>query len=414
MTDKKTPREAQEEYAKAIATELIDMIKAGTAPWQQPWTPAQGRDIPYNHITGQDYRGSNSLNLWMQRRFDPRWMTYKQAQSVDAQVRKGERGTRLIKLITHAEHVKKDENGQVIRDQNGEPVKELIKLKQPFVKGFTVFNAEQIEGLPKLERPPLPDMQWNEHNAAEQILAASGAEIENRPGNKAFYTPMQDRIVLPEKAQFADAGSYYATALHELGHWTGHPSRLDRDLSGDFGSESYAKEELRAEISSMMVNRQLGMPHDPSRHAAYVEYWVKVLESDPLEILHASRDAQKIQDYVLAFQQRDIQQQPQPSPQPAASEPSEPEPAEPNAISPDGRLQRAKNSYHSQHYLLNTTERQMRQVREYGMEKMIAGLSPAQQLEARTNFYENEVRAVAQFIDVPKPATLFEDNSIDR
>lgn len=339
----------------------------------------------------------------MQRRFDPRWMTYKQAQSVGAQVRKSERGTRLIKLITHAEHVKKDENGKVIMDQNGEPVKELIKLKQPFVKGFTV-NAEQIEGLPKLGRPPLPDMQRNDHNAAEQILTASGAEIEHRLGNKAFYTPMQDRIVLPEKIQFTDAGSYYATALHELGHWIGHPSRLDRDLSGTFGSESYAKEELRAEISSMMVNRQLGMPHDPSRHAAYVESWVKVLESDPLEILHASRNAQEIQDYVLAFQQRDIQQQPRPSPQPA----------EPDAISPEGRLLRAKDNFFSQNYLLTTAERQMRQVREYGMEQFIARLSPAQQLEARTNFYENEVRAAAQSVEVPKPATLFEDNSIDR
>lgn len=404
MTDKKTPKEAQEEYAKAIATELITMIKAGTAPWQRPWTPAQGRDIPYNHITGQDYRGSNNLYLWMQHRDDPRWMTYKQAQSVDAQVRKWEKGTRLIKLITHTERVKLDENGKVMKDKNGEPLKEVVKLKQPFVKGFTVFNAEQIEGLPRLERLPLPDMQWNEHNTAERILIASGAEIEHRPGNKAFYSPMRDRIVLPDKAQFTDAGSYYATALHELGHWTGHPGRLDRDLSGNFGSESYAKEELRAEISSMMVNRQLGIPHDPSRHAAYVESWVKVLESDPLEILHASRDAQKIQDYVLAFQQRDIQQQPQPTTSQAETE----------TISPEGRLQRAKDSYHIQNHLLTTPERQMRQVREYGMEKMIAGLPEELKTEARTNFYENEIKAAIQLVDVPKSPTLFEDNSIDR
>ncbi|WP_156471647.1 ArdC family protein, partial [Snodgrassella sp. CFCC 13594] len=312
MTNKKTPKEAQEEYAQAIADELIGMIEQGTAPWQKPWTPVQGSDVPYNHLTGRPYSGSNVLYLWMQERSDPRWLTYKQAQSVDAQVRKGEQGAKLIKLVTHAERVKKDDSGKVIKDQHGEPVKEMAKLDRPFVKGFTVFNAEQIEGLPKLERPPLPELQWGVHSPAEQILAASGANIEHRPGNRAFYSTMQDRIVLPEKAQFPDAGSYYATALHELGHWTGHPNRLDRDLSGSFGSVSYAKEELRAEIASMMINRQLGMPHDPSHHAAYVGGWVQVLKEDPMEILRASRDAQKIQDYVLAFQSRDVQQQSEP------------------------------------------------------------------------------------------------------
>lgn len=116
-----------------------------------------------------------------------------------------------------------------------------------------------------------------------------------------------DSITMPERGQFPSADNYYATALHELGHWTGHPSRLDRDLSNPFGSEGYAKEELRAEISSMILGNELGIGHDPGQHVAYVGSWIKVLQEDPLEIFRAAADAEKIQAFVLAFEQQQVQ-----------------------------------------------------------------------------------------------------------
>jgi putative DNA primase/helicase len=133
-------------------------------------------------------------------------------------------------------------------------------------------------------------------------LQASGVEIRHDQADRAFYRPATDRIHLPACDSFQSADTYYATALHELGHWTGYPSRLDRDLAHPFGSVGYAKEELRAEIASLTVGDQLGIGHDPGQHAAYVKSWVQVLKEDPKEILRASRDADKISHYVLGLE----------------------------------------------------------------------------------------------------------------
>lgn len=395
-TEKKTPQQRQQDYAGQIAAELIGMIRAGTAPWQRPWQPTQDNDLPFNHTTGKAYGGSNILTLMMRPYTDPRWMTYKQAQSVGAQVRKGERGTTLFKLVTHSEQVKKDRHGQVVKDAEGHPVKERIALEQPYLSSFSVFNAQQIEGLPEWQQQPVSAL-WAEDNIAETLLAASGAVIEHQAGNRAYYSPGQDKIVLPHQHQFASQGDYYAVALHELGHWSGHESRLSRDLSGRFGSAEYAKEELRAEIASMMLTRQLGLAHKPERHAAYVESWVSVLQDDPMEILRASRDAQKIQHYILSFRSQTVALNPtgqMPTPDTPTTEPD-------HAAQ---RLARAKEHYYSQNYLLSTGERQQRAVLEYGMEKLTAAMPPALKAEAQANFYENQLRQTAQRMDVPQMA----------
>ena len=162
--------------------------------------------------------------------------------------------------------------------------------------------------MPPLELKPQQENEWEAIERAEHILQASGAKITHAPGDRAFYRPSTDSITLPEKSQFPQPDAYYATALHELGHWTGHPTRLDRDLAHPFGSEGYAKEELRAEISSMILGDSLGLGHDPEQHAAYVGSWIKVLQDDPLEIFRASSDAEKIHDYVLAFEQKQVQE----------------------------------------------------------------------------------------------------------
>lgn len=286
-------------YYEVIAERLIEQLEAGTAPFQKPWEPG-AEIIPHNPVTGAKYKGSNALWLSMQGRSDPRWMTYKQAQSIDAQVMKGQKGT-LIQYWKFQETVQaKDDNGKPIFDNEGKPVKRTFQLDRPKVFSAVVFNAEQISNLPELEKPEVnEETTFKRHERAEKILSNFGVPIHHDQADRAFYRPSTDSIHLPKKEQFHSPDRYYAVALHEIGHATGHESRLNRDLTGSFGSESYAREELRAEIASLMVGGELGIGHDPEQHAAYVNSWIKVLKDDPKEILRAAKDADTIKNHVL-------------------------------------------------------------------------------------------------------------------
>ena len=281
-----------------VAQRLIEQLRQGTAPWQRPWVAGEPSSfLPMNPTTGKRYRGINAMYLLAQGHSDQRWLTYKQAAAVGAQVRKGEKGTPIQYWKFADERTKTDDAGKPVRDTNGALVKEQVRLEHARVFYATVFNAEQIDGLPATA--PRASQEWDAIARAESILRASGASI--RHGERgAFYRPATDTIHLPDKNQFASADGYYATALHELGHWTGHATRLDRDLAHPYGSEGYAKEELRAEIASMILGDELGIGHDPEQHAAYVGSWIKALQEDPLEIFRAAADAEKIQEYILA------------------------------------------------------------------------------------------------------------------
>jgi putative DNA primase/helicase len=299
---------AKKPFHETVAERLIEQLKEGTAPWQKPWQPGEPNAfLPMNPITGKRYKGINAIHLMSQGRNDLRWMTYKQAASAGAQVRKGEKGTPIQFWKFSEEQDKLDDNGKPVLDPQGKPVKATVMLERPRVFFATVFNAEQIDGLPPIERKT--GQSWDAVERAEHILNASGARIMDAPGDRAFYRPSTDSITMPARDQFQTADRYYATALHELGHWTGHSSRLGRDLSHPFGSEGYAKEELRAEIASMILGDEVGIGHDPGQHAAYVGSWIKALQDDPLEIFRASSEAEKIHDYVLAFEQKQVQEQ---------------------------------------------------------------------------------------------------------
>lgn len=291
----------QKPFHERVAQKLIEQLKQGTAPWQRPWEPGNpGGLIPINPITQKRYKGINALLLMTEKYTDTRWMTYKQATSVEAQVRKGEKGTVIQYWKFSEEQPKKDEQGKPVLDTNGKPVKIAVRLERPKVFYATVFNAEQIEGL-----PPLTPKQfsWDSIERAEQILNASGAIILHGENNRAFYRPSTDSIHLPDKSQFLSADNYYATALHELSHWSGHTSRMNRDLIHPFGSVGYAKEELRAEITSMILGDELGVGHDPGQHVSYIESWIKVLQDDPLELFRAAAEAEKMQEFILSFEQ---------------------------------------------------------------------------------------------------------------
>lgn len=303
-------------YIDKIAQEIIEALEHGTAPWIKPWSgSAIKENAPFNPLTGKQYEGINFINLTirgMAMEGDPRWMTFKQAKSLDAQVRRGEKGTAIQYWKFTKQIDKVDENGNKILDKNNEPIKETIRLTNPQVFYATVFNASQIDGLPPLKE----DLESKEVltefkpiEAAEKILENSHAEINHIAGNKAFYAPSSDSIQLPLKEQFSSAMDYYSTALHELGHWTGHESRLNRDMANPFGSIAYAKEELRAEIGSYMLSSKIGIDFDPSQHHSYIESWVSILEDKPSEIFKACSDASKIVSFISNLQKEQLEQE---------------------------------------------------------------------------------------------------------
>ena len=257
--------------------------------------------LPVNPTTGKRYRGINSLNLMSRAYTDPRWLTYKQAISLGAQVRKGEKSTLVQYWKFTDERIKTDDNNNPVLNSEGNPIKEQVRLERPRVFYASVFNVQQMDNLPELDIKA-PD--WDPLERAEHILQASNAVIHHGEADRAFYRASTDSIHLPHKHQFPTPDRYYATALHELGHWTGHELRLNRDLAHPFGSEGYGREELRAEIASMLLSGELGIGHDPGQHVAYVNSWIKALQEDPTEIFRAAADAEKIQEYLLALSQQ--------------------------------------------------------------------------------------------------------------
>jgi len=295
-------------FHETVAEKIIEQLEQGTAPWQKPWK-AGGDDafLPYNPTTGNRYKGINALHLMAQGKEDQRWLTYKQASSMDAQVRKGEKSTAIQFWKFTEEKTKRDEKtGKPVLDAKGNKVKEIVKLERPRVFYAHVFNASQIDNMPEQIKQDKTEQQWTPIERAEKILAASGAKIMHTQNDNAFYRPASDEIHMPRKELFDTADKYYATALHELGHWTGHETRLDRPLNNPFGSEGYAKEELRAEISSMLLGEEIQIGHDPEQHTAYVGSWIKALKEDPLEIFRAAADAEKITGFVLSLEQKQI------------------------------------------------------------------------------------------------------------
>ena len=301
------------QFAEKAAERIIEQLRKGVAPWQKGWDKPEGSELPpFNPVTGTRYRGLNSFVLaseGVERGYsDPRWTTYRGAKKIGAQVRKGEKGVG----VEYWKFPTKEQEDRV-RDAiaAGQQPEELKIIHRT----YTVFNAEQIEGMPSLESELKKVNQWEACERAEALLKESGANIEHRGGNRAFYRPSDDLIVLPKQQQFHSPEAYYSTALHELGHWTGHKSRLDRSelMKGAFGSPEYAKEELRAEMTSVTVNGMLRLPHDPNSHAAYVGSWIKALQEKPNELRYAARDAGKMSDYILQFdrhQERQAEEKP--------------------------------------------------------------------------------------------------------
>lgn len=289
-----------------VAEKLIEQLKEGTAPWQKPWGTSNlpSFELPYNAVTGNRYKGINTMSLLVASYQDPRWMTFNQAASQDWRVKKGEKGS-LIQFVKLTDLLtKRDEQGKPVLDGNGKPLKVQVKLSKPIITSAWVFNAEQVEGLEPLKQPEITSLGWDPLERAEKLIVSSGAIIEHKAGDRAYYSPFRDQITMPLREQFDAPDKYYATLLHELGHWTGHTSRLDRSIMNKFGTEDYAREELRAEIASLLIGQELRIGHDPGQHTAYVESWIKMLTDTPFEIHAAAADAEKISGYLLELERK--------------------------------------------------------------------------------------------------------------
>jgi antirestriction protein ArdC len=278
-----------------VTNRIIAELEAGRFPWVQPWgTVGAGPGLPRNAGSNRPYSGINILVLWgavIEHAYPAQgWLTFRQALALGGCVRKGERGT----TVSYADRFTPEQEKQRAAREGGEPG------QVPFLKRFTVFNVAQCDGLPERltdVAPPSPEREAVP--VAEALIAATGADFRIG-GNRAFYAPAEDFVRVPPQPAFRDQINYYRTAFHELGHWTGHRSRLARDQSTGFGTASYAREELVAELATSFVCASLGIV-PTVRHADYLAGWLTVLRQDNRAIFRAASQASKAADFLLAF-----------------------------------------------------------------------------------------------------------------
>ena len=292
---KTSPTYVKRDHYQEVTDRIIAALEQGVVPWRRPWDRDKARQnaMPHNVTTGRHYRGINILMLGMSplsfTSGDNRWCSYKQASEQGWQVRKGEQGTTIF-FFKRLE----------LKDQEASSGGDDDRRFIPMLRAYSVFHASQIEGIPTHIPDERREAEWRRPEAVDVILRNSGASIRIG-GAQAFYNPASDHIQLPPEDCFDTAESWQTVALHEMAHWTGNPSRLDRDLTGKFGTPRYAEEELRAEISSAFMGARLNLPTDIANHACYLRSWVAKLRDDKREIFRAAAEAQRIADYCLAF-----------------------------------------------------------------------------------------------------------------
>lgn len=288
-----------------VTDSIVAELEKGVRPWFKPWNAehAAGRITRPLRANGIPYRGINILLLWdsaiMHGFTAPLWMTYKQAQELGGQVRKGEKGS----LVVYANTITKTEQDEATGEEQEREI--------PFMKGYTVFNAEQVDGLPAhfyATQPQAADPAAR-IDRAEVFFAATGADIRHG-GNRAYYTAAGDYVQMPPFETFREAEAYYATLAHELTHWTKAPQRLGRNLGRKrWGDEGYAMEELVAELGAAFVCADLALTPEPrAEHASYIASWLTALKDDKRAIFAAAAHAQRAADYLNGLQPQPMEE----------------------------------------------------------------------------------------------------------
>jgi len=276
-----------------VTARIIVELEQGRLPWAQPWDAAKCPcTMPRNAVSERNYSGVNVLILWAagvaQGYSSQRWLTYKQAEKAGGHVRRGERGT----VVCYADRF----TPKAEAEKAGNEDREARTIA--FLKRFTVFNVDQCEGLSEdLIGTPTPIDPVLAVEQADAVIRNSGADLRVG-GGEAYYYPGQDFVAVPHQIAFHAGIDWYRTALHELGHWTGHASRLNRGQTGAFRSAAYAREELVAEMASAFTCASLGV-QPTVRHADYIGAWLEVLRADEKAIFRAASAASKAADYLL-------------------------------------------------------------------------------------------------------------------
>ncbi|CDL80392.1 ArdC family protein [Xenorhabdus cabanillasii] len=303
---------AEKDIYQQVTDRIISALEKGTAPWKRPWrsTDKQSGDIlPINAMTGNHYNGVNILLLWMSAEEMGtninRWLTYRQAQQLGGQVRKGERAT-LTVIYKSYETQAKDENNDLLFDNEGQPLME----QRAMLKSNRLFNVIQCDGLPEhllSERIPEDKQETLSPRIRREVstmLDATGVKLISAAQNRAFYGPINDRIVMPLSEQFDTEADYWSTLLHEMVHSTGHASRLNREgitrIHLKFGDPIYSFEELVAEMGSAFLCAQLEVFGEVN-HDSYIEHWLSVLKKDKKALFRACKQAREASEYLLNF-----------------------------------------------------------------------------------------------------------------
>ena len=340
-----TPRVAKRDLYQEVTDKLIAAIEAGTAPWQRPWQNVAAAGLPMNGASSRTYNGVNALLLMMTAQAegysDNRWYTFKQANEMGAQVKKGSKSTPVyfFKMLD-AKGRELPGDGPVPREGQGPATDSPRQI--PFLTEYRVFHASQIEGIEPMAQPT---RNWTPLQAVQDLVERLKPDIRYG-GNRAFYAPGpgRDFIQMPPEGAFPSAEAFAGTLAHELGHWTGAEHRLNRNF-GTWGTEAYAAEELRSEICSALVCADLGIATPIDNHAAYIGSWVKKLREDKFEIFRAAKDARKMVDFLTGRQVQPAKTYPSEQHEsvavPALVVSSEPQPA-PAAAMVNATLARAR------------------------------------------------------------------------
>ena len=277
---------------QAVTDRIIAALEEGTVPWEKPWISVQG-EWPTSLQTGKPYRGVNvwllSIEAMLKGYESPYWVTFKQAKERGGTVKHGQKGTTVVLF----KPISKE-----IENEDGEVEEERFWL----LRNYTVFNADQTEGIELPKAEPLPERDPIAECEALVTGYLLGPQIKHG-GNRACYSPALDVIQMPKMGQFADSESYYGTLFHEMAHSTGHESRLNRPMVGfsPDTTESYSKEELIAEMSAAMLTGVAGIELKVERHAGYIQHWLKALKDDKKLVVQAASQAQKASDHILGI-----------------------------------------------------------------------------------------------------------------
>jgi antirestriction protein ArdC len=287
-----------------VTSRILAELETGAAPWIKPWSATPGLNHPHNAATSRPYSGCNVILLWMtaQRHgySTPRYLTFKQAQELGGNVRKGEHGTKVyfVKQLQ-------------VRDRSEPEGSDDATRMVPMMKEYTVFNVAQCESLPQRILTPEPKAPRNKDQrdgVADEFLTTTRADIREGHG-EAYYVPSKDFISLPSFAAFKNADSFYGVAFHELGHWTGAKARLDRSegMKGRFGDRAYAAEELVAELCAAFLCAEFDIDGE-LRHAGYIANWIELLTADKKAFFTACSKAQAAADFLrgLALQEQSV------------------------------------------------------------------------------------------------------------